>query len=60
MMVSIAKMTYCAFYYSDGCSKDNKASIEPLKLIDIFGFVFYYPTLITGPVFDYKIYLDYI
>ncbi len=54
LMIVVSKLTYFAFYYSDG-------RIEKFPpFVYFIGFIYFYPTSIIGPAFDFTDYMNFI
>ena len=54
MMLIICKLTYFSFYSADG-------RIPKLpNLLEFLGYVYFYPSAIIGPAFNYNIYDEFI
>ena len=49
-MFLIPKITYVTFHYQEGKLKKMP------KLIDFLGYLFFYPSIIIGPVFEFDRY----
>lgn len=54
LMLMLCKMIYFAFFYSDGKIK------ECPSLLEYLGYIYFYPSAIIGPAFDYESYHQFI
>jgi lysophospholipid acyltransferase len=54
LMIVVSKLTYFAFYYCD-----NRIEKFP-SFVYFIGFIYFYPTSIIGPAFDFTDYMNFI
>lgn len=68
-MMSICKFSSLAFCYEDGDKKDSELKtdyqkkykiVEAPSLVEIFSYIYFYPTSIVGPSIEYKDFIDFI
>merc|ERR1712159_573773 len=53
-MMQLPKLIYFSYYYDMGKIQEFPS------ILDFLGYVFFYPSTLAGPVFDFNYYLDYI
>ncbi len=54
LMLMLCKMLYVSFYYSDGRLKEIPSFFEYM------GYMYFYPSAIIGPAFDFETYINFI
>jgi lysophospholipid acyltransferase len=68
-MMIICKFSTIAFNYEDGGKDEaelkldyfkSKRLLEKPTLLEIFSFIFFYPSCLIGPSFEFKDYMDFI
>lgn len=67
MMMTITKFTSFAFCYSDGNKDEQKLtkftlkySVKEFTLLEYFGYIYFYPTCIMGPFFEFSDFRNFI
>jgi lysophospholipid acyltransferase len=67
MMMTLTKFTSFAFCYSDGGKDEQsltkftlKHSVKEFTLLEYFGYIYFYPTSIMGPFFEFSDFRDFI